>query len=97
MSFSSQLSKSGIRAAIDDPDCAARLPSSRAGLRSAGSRHEPPAFFAAVELAVLVVVTCLAMVAVIVTASDDASAAPARSAFSKTVPHPAVARMNGAR
>jgi hypothetical protein len=100
MSFSSHPSSNPhIRAAIEDADldCLSVPPSPRAGVRARSSRHEPPALFAAVETAVLVVVTCLAMVAVILTASDDASAAPARSAFSRNAVHIVAAPGSGSR
>jgi hypothetical protein len=69
------------------------LPSERAGVRagvhsappSASAQKQPPMLFAAVEMAMLVLVAALAMVTVILTASEDANAA-GRSAFVKTTP-----------
>jgi hypothetical protein len=45
--------------------------SNRAGLRVAAASHEPPGIFAAVEMAVLVIVTVLAMASIILSSADD--------------------------
>lgn len=46
-------------------------PSNRARLRTAATSHEPPGIFAAVEMAVLVIVTVLAMASIILSNTDD--------------------------
>jgi hypothetical protein len=57
-------------------------PSNRAGLRVAAASHEPPGIFAAVEMAVLVIVTVLAMASIILSSTDDGRNGNAQTAAS---------------
>jgi hypothetical protein len=56
--------------------------SNRAGLRTAAASHEPPGIFAAVEMAVLVIVTVLAMASIILSSADAEKSAKTRPAAS---------------
>jgi hypothetical protein len=87
--FSSS-SSSSAHVTLDDFELERPLAvSSRAGVRTTPGRHEPPKLFAAVEMAVLVLVTSLAMVAVILTSTDEANAAGRHPVFAKTEIRPA--------
>ena len=87
--FSSS-SASSAHATLDDFELERPFTvTSRPGVRTAPPRNEPPKLFAAVEMAVLVLVTSLAMVAVILTSADDANAAGHHPAFAKTEIRPA--------
>jgi hypothetical protein len=87
--YSSSSSSSAV-ATLDDLDVERPFTVvTRAGVRVVVGRHEPPKLFAAVEMAVLVLVTSLAMVAVILTSTDDANAAGRHPAFAKAEIRPA--------
>jgi hypothetical protein len=85
---------------FDDVEVVRSAPSARAGVRIAPAfasvPKQPPMLFAAVEMAMLVLVAALAMVTVILTASEDANAA-GRAAFVKTSIRPAVIERTASR
>jgi hypothetical protein len=84
---------------FDQVEVVRPVPSQRAGVRTAlppPAQKQPPMLFAAVEMAMLVLVAALAMVTVILTASEDANAA-GRAAFVKTSIRPAVIERTASR